>query len=151
MALFSSGGSATSSSSDDDYAALTHLTDFWTSGSSYDPNELTPSLDTGAAAFSSVTSLVPDFAGSSFVDEQDSSSTPGVSPVKFLGCRFSENHAKEDGGAICESGEAPPPYGNLLELAFDLLRSSRRTVWRESGEVLKGASASEFVWVKILC
>lgn len=38
------------------------------------------------------------------------SSTPSVStsslstPVKFKGCRFTHNHASEDGGAICEEG-----------------------------------------------
>ncbi|CAM9844184.1 unnamed protein product [Scytosiphon promiscuus] len=101
VALFSSGGSATSSSSDDASIASTDPFNFWTSGGGYDQSDLTPSLDTGAEASSSatVTSLVPDFSSSTF-DEESSTSTPKVLPVKLLDCQFTDNHAREDGGAI---------------------------------------------------
>ncbi|CAN0056334.1 unnamed protein product, partial [Scytosiphon promiscuus] len=96
VAAASSGGSLTSS---DDNSAV-GLSDFWTSGSGYDPNDLTPSL---TADSSTVTSFVPAFVtsdwlsiSSSDVDDYGS----GSAPVKFLDCGFEDNFASEDGGAM---------------------------------------------------
>lgn len=101
MASASSGGSMTSS----DDSTTGGSPDFWTSGSGYDPSDLTPSLTTDA---STVTSLVPAFGTSGSLGSSASADTDGYgsgsAPVKFLDCSFEENFAYEDGGAMCESG-----------------------------------------------
>ncbi|CAM9835821.1 unnamed protein product, partial [Ectocarpus sp. 12 AP-2014] len=102
VASFSSGEAASSSSSS---------TSFRTSGSSgsgYDPEDLTPSLTTTAGGATTVTSLSadPDADGSgeeergSFGGGGGGGGSSAAAPTKFLGCVFGENHASEDGGAI---------------------------------------------------
>lgn len=70
-----------------------------TSGSGYDPDELTPSLTTTERGGTTVTSLLAAESGTDDDGEEDPST-----PVKFLDCLFESNHASEDGGALCEWG-----------------------------------------------
>lgn len=69
-----------------------------TSGSGYDPEDLTPSLTTTPGGGTTVTSLLAAESDGADDDGEEDPSTP----VKFLDCLFESNDALEDGGALCE-------------------------------------------------
>ncbi|CAM9183884.1 unnamed protein product, partial [Ectocarpus sp. 12 AP-2014] len=98
VALFSSGGSASSSSSSSasGSTSMSREIAILTSGSGYDPEDLTPSLTTTAGGSTTVTSLLAAESDGADDDGEEGPSTP----VKFLDCLFESNGALEDGGAL---------------------------------------------------
>ncbi|CAM9935287.1 unnamed protein product [Ectocarpus sp. 6 AP-2014] len=111
VALFSSGGSASSSSFSSASGSTSKSREIaiLTSGSDYDPEDLTPSLTTTAGGGTTVTSLLSAESDGADDDGEEDPSTP----VKFLDCLFESNDALEDGGALYSVA------------SFDMIRGSK--------------------------